>query len=201
MTDSVLYTIGHSNHDLSRFVNLLSLHGVTAIADVRSSPYSRFNPQFNRETLSASLKASAGLEYVYLGQELGARRGDPDCFDESGRVVFERVAETSSFQSGLQRVKLGMSRFRIALMCAEKDPLCCHRSLLICRYLRHDVPQIGHIQADGSIETQDALELRLLWECRLPEQDLFRSRADLIEDAYRQQAGRIAWVNESLVRS
>ena len=122
-------TIGHSTHAFDAFTALLHRHHVTAVADVRSAPYSRFNPQFNRKPLTEALKVQ-GMRYVYLGRELGGRSDDLDCY-EDGRIRYDRVAATESFKSGLARVVQGAAKHRIALMCAEKEPLDCHRTLLV----------------------------------------------------------------------
>src|SRR5215475_3029226 len=110
--NETLYTIGHSNRSLEEFLEALKAHGITAIADVRSQPYSRMNPQFDREALSASLKAE-GIAYVFLGKELGARSPDSSAY-EDGKVQFERLARASIFQEGLDRVRQGMAQFRVA---------------------------------------------------------------------------------------
>lgn len=149
-----LLTIGHSNHPIDHFVSLLTRHGVTALGDVRSFPRSRFNPQFNRDRLEASLK-DAGIGYVHLGDALGGMRGD-----------FAALAALPSFAAGLERVRNGALHRRIALMCAEKDPLDCHRFVLICRHLRRDLA-ISHILGDGTLVEQDALEDRLLTATKL----------------------------------
>jgi len=177
-----LYTIGHSNHPLDSFLNLLRMHGVTAVADVRSSPYSRHNPQYNREPLQQSLQ-EGGITYLYLGAALGARCPDPACYHE-GKVQFPRVARTQAFQQGLALVRAAMNGHRLALMCAEKEPLQCHRSVLVCRSLRKEPFSISHILADGSLETQADLEERLLRLMKLGQDDLFLDREQLIERAY-----------------
>ena len=100
MTNHPIFTIGHSNHSLEDFLALLSKHRVTAVADVRSAPWSRFNAHFNRNELAAALKAR-GIHYVYLGRELGGRPEDPALYDEDGRVRYERVARTSTFRAGV----------------------------------------------------------------------------------------------------
>jgi uncharacterized protein (DUF488 family) len=193
--EQALYTIGHSNHELPQFIGLLRQHGIAVVADVRSSPYSAYNPQFNRETLQAQLQA-AGIGYVFLGAELGARRTEPECYDDEGRVRYAHVAQTPGFCAGLQRLADLRSAQRVALMCAEKDPLTCHRTILICRALRDQTPDIRHIRGDGSLETHGAAESRLLALCKLPERDLFHSRDELVADAYDRQAARIAYVAE-----
>lgn len=121
---TVLYSIGHSNHSIERFLELLGQHGIEAIADVRSSPYSRHSPQFNREVLEIALKERE-IAYVFLGMELGARRHEQDCYTD-GRVDYERIPATEAFQHGISRLIDGASRMRVAMLCAEKDPLTCH---------------------------------------------------------------------------
>src|ERR1700741_1321559 len=107
---TVVYSIGHSTHAPDRFLSLLGQHSITAVGDVRSTPFSRFNPQFNRQTLKASLEAS-GIAYVFLGKELGARSDDERCY-ENGKVQYDRLASTALFQQGLDRVQEGTGRYR-----------------------------------------------------------------------------------------
>src|SRR5207244_7704170 len=132
------------------FLNLLKRHDVTAIADVRSKPYSRIAPQFNREILEKSLNG-AGIKYVFLGTELGARPADPSCY-ENGRVEYERLARTPLFQTGIDRVSKGSGLFRLAFMCSEREPLSCHRAIPVARMLTyvdfnvHHIPAVGHIE-------------------------------------------------------
>src|SRR6476620_8598881 len=121
MSSELVFTIGHSTHSLERFIELLRVANVNAVGDVRSSPYSRFNPQFSQNNLKDALKQH-GIVYVFLGRELGARSADPACYS-NGRVVYSRLAKTTLFQSGLQRIRTGAATYRIALMCAEKEPL------------------------------------------------------------------------------
>src|ERR1700761_2666928 len=103
---SMIYTIGHSNHSIEQFVALLKRHEITALADVRSTPYSRFNPQFRRESLQTSL-AGVGIQYVFLGEELGARSRDPEVYDLDGRVSYLKLAATALFKKGIERLKNG----------------------------------------------------------------------------------------------
>jgi hypothetical protein len=111
-----VFTIGHSNHPIDAFITLLRQHGITALADVRSAPYSRFQPQFNKDALDRSLKAE-GIKYVFLGKELGARSEDRSCY-QNGRVRYPLLAETALFRNGLERVMTGAQNFKIAIMCA-----------------------------------------------------------------------------------
>lgn len=186
-----LYTIGHSTHPNEKLIALLKQHGVTALADVRSRPYSRMNPQFNREEFKETLKRN-GIAYVFLGKELGARSEDPTCYVQ-GKVSYARLAQTAAFREGLERIEEGMKGYRIALMCAEKDPLACHRTILVARHLRARGVEVDHILEDGTLESHDAAMARLLKQLKLPEDDMFRSKQELLEEAYRMQGERIAY--------
>lgn len=193
---SVLYTIGHSNHSIESFISLLKRHEVTAIGDVRSHPYSRFVQQYSQEQLKASL-TTAGIAYVFLGKELGARSENPACYKQ-GRVQYVRLAKEPIFLEGIERVKQGLTRYRIALMCAEKDPIECHRALLVARKLFESGIPVNHILADGSLESHESMESRLLVTCKLPEGDMFKSREEFVADAYLLQGERVAYQDESM---
>ena len=186
-------TIGHSTHALEAFLALLRLHDATAVADVRCAPYSRFNPQFNREPLAQAL-GTEGVRYVYLGNELGGRSEDPACY-EDGRIRYDRVAATESFRSGLARVVDGAARHRIALMCAEKEPLDCHRTLLVSRALHEQGVDVAHIHAGGRLEPHGEAIDRLLDMLKLPREDLYRTREELIATAVARQSERVAYVD------
>ena len=188
-------TIGHSTHSAEVFLALLRQHQVEAVADVRSSPFSRFNPQFNREALEQFLKAG-GIRYVFLGKELGARSEDRSCYLD-GRVQFDRLAQTPLFQSGLDRVLQGANRYRIALMCAEKEPLECHRTLLVAKALAARGQPVLHIHADGHLETHEAAMERLLEVTGLPKVDMFRSKQELLAEAFARQELQVAYVDEA----
>lgn len=186
-------TIGHSTHAIEVFVALLQQHHVSAVVDVRSAPYSRFNPQFNRKAFAGAL-GRQGIEYVFLGGELGGRPDDPACY-ENGRIRYRRVARTERFRGGIDRVLRGMHRYRISLMCAEKEPLECHRTLLVARALDERGVDVAHIHADGSLEMHaDAMD-RLLDILKLPRGDLLETREDLIAAAISRQEERIGYVD------
>lgn len=193
-----VFTVGHSTHPIEAFLALLTQHGVTALADVRSTPYSRTNPQFNRETLERHLKEH-GIKYVFLGAELGARSNDLTCY-EHGRVQYARLARTDLFRAGIDRVIRGTNEYRIALMCAEKEPLDCHRTILVARTLSDLGVVVQHILADGRLESHDATMERLLRVVGLPDHELFRSRDQLIADALFRQEQKVAYVDEKLAR-
>jgi uncharacterized protein (DUF488 family) len=177
-------------------VDLLLENRVTTVADVRSSPYSRFCPQFNTGQLQQTLR-SEGIQYVFLGVELGARREEPECYFD-GVAKYELVVKTPAFAQGLQRLRAGLADHRIALLCAERDPLTCHRMILISRQLRNDV-EIVHIIGPGECESQQKAETRLLKLVGLPDRDLFRRHEELLEEAYAKQGAAIAYRRESVV--
>jgi uncharacterized protein (DUF488 family) len=172
----MLFTIGHSNHPIEHFLALLQQHAIAMVADVRSVPYSRRHPQFSREPLARAL-AAAGIEYLSLGDALGARPKDPACYTD-GRVDYDRIAARPEFTAGLTRVRAEAGRARVALMCAEREPLDCHRVMLVCRHLRTGAAKegdlaIAHILADGTLETQAALERRMVVRLGLAPPPLF----------------------------
>ena len=186
----LVLTIGHSTHPLERFAALLRRRSVATVADVRSTPYSRFNPQFDRETLAGSLNA-VGVAYLFLGRALGGRPADRSRY-ENRRVRYDRLAETPLFREGLDRVVRESENGRVALMCAEKEPLDCHRALLVGRALADRGVPVAHILADGTLESDDAAMDRLLDAMKVPRRDLFRPRRALVTEAIARKTGRIA---------
>ena len=190
---ATLYTVGHSNHSIEKFIGLLTANDITAVADVRSQPFSRRHPQFNKERIAATL-AQHGIAYVFLGKELGARSEDPSCY-ENGKVQYSRLAAAPAFKAGIERVLAGAEKFRVALMCAEKEPLDCHRTLLVSRALESAGASIAHIMADGSLEPQEKTMSRLIDLVGLPRDDLFK-RDDLITAACRLREDKIAYLKE-----
>lgn len=178
------FSIGHSNHPIGYFVGLLQRHGITALADVRSTPYSRRHPQFRRETLAESLK-QAGIAYVFLGEGLGGKR-------EGGLA---EAARTPLFRQGLERLREGAQRYRVAFMCAEREPTDCHRTILVCRYLKAPDVTIRHILADGTVEEHDSVERRLVEKEKMAPPPLMASDEKAweaaVENAY--EARSRAW--------
>ncbi len=194
MSDMV-YTIGHSNHEFTSFIRLVKLHGITAVADVRSQPYSRFFPHFRSAALKRHL-FEHGIAYLFVGKELGGRSDDPACY-RHGIVQYDLVAAQPRFREGLHRLLEEMKRHCVTLLCAEKEPLNCHRALLVGRNLVAAGVDVGHIHADGSLESHPKLESRLLAAWRLPDTDMFTSRNNLIAEAYRMQGERVAYKDPS----
>jgi uncharacterized protein (DUF488 family) len=187
-----VFSIGHSTHRSEYFLALLRQHEITALCDVRSKPYSGYSPQFNRKTLDEDLRRN-GMKYIFLGRELGARSDDPSCY-EGRKVQYDRIARTELFREGLARVQDGIRKgFRLVLMCAEGEPLECHRTILVARHLTGLGIEVQHIHTDGRLESHEEAIIRLAGNLHFPERDLFRTREDVLEDAYRMQADRIAY--------
>jgi uncharacterized protein (DUF488 family) len=182
-----LYTVGHSNLEAEALVALLLGAGVTAVADVRSSPYSRRLPHFNRQTLEATLRTN-GIAYVFLGAELGGRPASPALYAAEGWADYERVRQTEAFRSGMDRVARGLGRFVVALLCGEEDPLDCHRGLMITPALKEVGLPPRHLRRGGRVETTAQMEERLQNETGLG--GLF---AESLAEAYRVMNRRKAY--------
>ena len=186
----VIFTIGHSNHPIDTFIGMLETAEIEPVADARSVPYSKRHPQYRKDELAARLKGER-IANVFLSKELGARLDDPNCYVD-GRVVYDRTAATPDFDEGLRRVEEDASRLRIALMCAERDPLGCHRTLLVSRHLTRHGMSIRHIPVDGASEPGEAAEALLATAMGLEEGDLFLDSAARIEEAYRLRTGGLS---------
>jgi len=194
-----LYTIGHSNHTIEKFIELASMHSITTVYDVRSHPYSKFNPQFNRETIEEELKIR-NIKYYFLGEELGPRSSDQDCYID-GKVQYSCISKTFQFNQGIERLLVEMESNRISIMCAEKDPIICHRTILICRHMRQYDIEIKHILEDGEIESNSDAEKRLMKTLNIhnKQEDLFLSIEERIEKAYDIQGENIAYISKKLI--
>jgi uncharacterized protein (DUF488 family) len=193
-----LFSVGHSNQELAQFTALLGGAGVNAVADVRTSPYSRRMPWFNREALKQEL-TQIGIAYVYLGDLLGGRPHERDLYDAAGCADYERVRTTAYFRRGLERLMRGMERHAVAMMCCEDDPLDCHRGLMITPAVKEEGLSPLHLRKDGSVEATEAMERRLLRETGLAaqvENPLFGplltddERREVLAEAYRLMGRR-----------
>lgn len=152
-----LYTIGHSKHPIEKFTALLKLHGIEVVADVRTHPMSRFNPQFNRKKLEAELQEQQ-IKYVFLGNGLGGRPPGEQFYDDKGYTLYNMIAQSSAFKTDLEELTELTRTARVAVMCSEEDPNSCHRKLLIGKALfSSDVEvTINHIRGTGTIEEETA---------------------------------------------
>ncbi|MGQ0686707.1 DUF488 domain-containing protein [Bradyrhizobium sp.] len=173
------------------FVRLLRSASVTAVADVRSTPFSRRNPQFNRDTLREELRMD-GIAYVFLGEELGGRPKERQYFCD-GVADYEKMAKSSDFERGLRRVFEGSKQYRVALMCSEHDPLECHRCLLVGRALHERGATVRHILPNQLFLDQAEVERRLVQLSRHDAADLFQSYRERVAEAYRKRANKVAY--------
>lgn len=189
-------TIGHSTQSYEAFLALLHKAEVTALGDVRSVPFSRHVPHFNRAALKEALGAER-IAYVYLGDELGGRPKAPAFFTD-GIADYEKMAQSESFAKGLDRVIEGARTYRIALMCAERDPLDCHRCLLVGRALTERGVSVRYILSSGETVGQDVIEDQLLAMADQSNRDLFAPRQDQVAAAYRSRARRAAYSERSV---
>lgn len=186
----MIWTVGHSNHPIAHFLTLLRGAGMQCVADVRSVPFSRRFPQFSQKALAASLNA-AGIEYWFLGDALGARPKDPACYD-NGKASYTRIAATAAFKAAIDALIDKSASARLALMCAEREPLDCHRTILVSRALTLRGCDIAHILADGRVMPQAEIEQRLLSLAK-EGNDLFGDRAAALARAYDKRAERMAY--------
>ncbi len=167
-------SIGHSNHTFAHFASLLGRHEIECVVDVRSSPWSRYAPQFNREALGAEL-ATHGIEYVFLGAELGGRPDGDALYDDEGHVLYGAVAATPGFKGGIEALEAQGRARRVAIMCSEEDPTDCHRRLLVARVLQHRGVRVNHIRGDGRVQSESDLEPAAFQETLFAEEEPWRS--------------------------
>ena len=187
-----IFTIGYSTYSLESFLRVLEKYSINAIADVRSIPYSKFKPDFNRDFLEGYLSKKK-MAYVFLGDNCGARINAPECYVD-GKADYHLIAEHPTFREGLKRLRSGINnKYRIVLMCAEADPVNCHRSILVCRNLRFSEIRIKHILKDGSVEDHQKTEKRLMNLFNLYQPNLFKTESDRLEDAYALQGEKISY--------
>jgi uncharacterized protein (DUF488 family) len=154
--DRIIFSVGHSNHPLEKFLSLLRASFIDVLVDVRSHPYSRYNPQFNTKALQDSL-SKAGIKYLFFGKELGGRPKDDGFYGEDGNVDYSKLARSPLFIEGIDRLEKGIADYRIAIMCSEENPNNCHRRLLITPELEKRGIKVLHIRGDGRLESETDL--------------------------------------------
>ena len=190
-TRNPVFTVGHSNHTPEKFSSLLQMHGVDTVVDVRTAPYSRHLPHFNKEHLAEALK-QIGVRYVFRGKELGGQPTERACYDADGHVKYDDLAQTPAYGEAIDRIVDRAVERRLALMCSEKEPLDCHRTLMVSQSLAQRGVAVSHIKADGTLESHEEALDRLLSQFNLPPHgDLFRSRDEVIGDAVSRQARKV----------
>ena len=198
MDKPIIFTVGHSNHSIDVFLDLLVSFSINCLIDVRSVAASSYNPQFNKEPLSNFLKSNK-ITYLHFAEEFGARHDDPDLLDEDGKVNFDYVRKSWHFKNGVERLWQGIDKgYAIALMCSEADPFDCHRFSMISIALENDGFEVKHILKNKTIKTNQQLESELLkkYEKKIPKPDMFQpgiSRDDQLKVAYRLRNKEIAF--------
>lgn len=191
-----VYTIGHSTMPLAQFQALLRMHRIDALADIRTSPFSRHVRQFNRDNLQHELRR-VDIRYVFLGDELGGRPKEKELYF-NGIADYERMAQTAEFARGIARVVDGVKTYRVALMCAERSPLDCHRCLLVGRALHEGGMTVHHILGDGSVQNQDQIERQLMDLAGKTSSDLFDTPSARLVTAYRERSLKIAFADSQM---
>ena len=191
MTETTIFSIGHSNHSIDKFLSLLNDFEINMVVDVRSAPFSRMFPQFNQEAFKKSLSDNT-IGYLFLGDQIGGRSNDPDDYLD-GQVLYKSLARKEAFKLGINRLKEGSVKYQIAIMCSEKEPLDCHRTLLVSEALVRSGVVVRHIHADGTIETHGEALVRLLALHNLSSPDLFSNDTDRVQEALTLQEKKIAY--------
>ncbi len=198
MEKPIIYTVGHSNHSIDYFLELLKTFSIKCLIDVRSVAASSYNPQYNKEPLSAFLRNN-GITYLHFAEEFGARHSDVDLLDEEGKVDFDKIRKSWLFKNGVERVWLLHDKgFSIALMCSEGEPFDCHRFSMISIALAMEGFEVKHILRDKTLKSNEDLEKQLLkkYDKKLPKPDMFQpniTTEDQLKVAYRLRNKEIAF--------
>ncbi len=172
-----IYTIGYGSRSIEQFIEVLQQHKIAYLIDVRSTPYSRYKPEFSREALAAELQRHR-IRYVFMGATLGGQPDNEDCYDENGQVDYQKVKDTKNYQRGIERLQTAFDQQQcVALMCSEGKPEQCHRSKLIGASLDEQDISLIHIDENDEQQTQEKVIDRLTGgQLRLFGEDTFHSR-------------------------
>lgn len=192
-----LFTIGYSGFAIEDFIAVLKKNSIGALVDIRSSPYSKYFKDYDITSLKFILNEKK-IYYLFFGNELGARPEDHSLYT-NGVADFSKMANSKSFRNGCERVREGLNKFSICLMCAEKDPATCHRAILVTNNFRNIYPEINifHIYSPSKIESQEQLDIRIMTINKLDQGDLLKSEIERQKDAYLSQEKKIAYTIES----
>ena len=157
-----IYTIGHSNYSVEKLIDMLKFYDINCVVDIRGTPYSKYNIQFDKETIKYTLTHS-GFIYIYMAKELAAKRINKQSYNSEGYSDFEKVIHEDDFINGIKRLKVGCEKgYKIALLGAMQEPIRCHRSILVGRSLRDYGFNVKHILDDYSIASQEDIEKNIL---------------------------------------
>lgn len=157
MAVTPVYTIGYGNRSIESFIRLLHMYGIKYLVDLRSQPYSRYKPEFSKAALEQYLKQQH-IRYVYMGDTLGGRPEDTDCYTEDGKVDYNVLREKDFYRRGIDRLHTAWEKqLPIALMCSEMKPEECHRGKLVGNTLVEQGLVVSHIDESGNVKTQDEI--------------------------------------------
>lgn len=197
-----LFTVGHSTYDLDYFLRVLKAYNINCIVDVRSTPYSKYSTQYNRDSIKSVLKSN-NITYIYMGKEFGARRSSRDLYTREGYVDFEKVKYDEDFKAGIERIKVGLKKgYNIAFMCTEKRPEECHRCILVGRNFKDLGYKVVNIINENEYKLQEDIEkdlLEIYYPDRnqialIPEMNLAnKSDEELIKEAYKLRNKEIGY--------
>ncbi len=191
-----LYTIGYAGFPLDDFLSELRSKSIGAIIDVRSSPYSSRFEQFNITNIKDILNKNK-IYYLFLGDKLGARPKDISLYTDNC-ADFEKMSKSSQFIDGCKRIKEGLNKFSVCIMCAEKDPATCHRTILVANTLRNLYPEVNifHIHPLSKIEPQEKLDRRIMAMYDLEQEHFFKNFEERLKEAYSLRGKAIAYSEE-----
>ncbi|MBC5998220.1 DUF488 domain-containing protein [Romboutsia ilealis] len=157
-----IFTIGHSNYPVEKLIDMLKFYNINCVVDVRGTPYSKYNVQYNKETIKNTL-IKAGFVYIYMAKEFAAKRENKISYNKEGYSDFEKVIKEEDFKNGVKRLENGCKKgFKIALLGAMQDPIRCHRSILLGRELERLGFTVNHIMDDYAIKDQRYIEEKIL---------------------------------------
>jgi uncharacterized protein (DUF488 family) len=168
LKQGAVYSIGHGIRKIEDFIFLLKKYNIQYLVDVRSIPYSRFNPQYRQPALKKLLE-QAGINYIFMGNELGGRPKDASCYDENGKVSYAKIKEHLFFKQGIERlIKASEQGIPLAMMCSESKPEECHRSKLIAPALEKENIVVIHIDEKGELEDQNTVLKKMKGKSKNP---------------------------------
>ncbi|MBC6004556.1 MAG: DUF488 domain-containing protein [Paeniclostridium sordellii] len=188
-----IFAIGHSNYPYEKFIEMIKKYGIDCVVDIRETPYSKYNTQYNREILRENLKSS-GFTYVYMGHEFGAKRQTKESYNDEGYADFEKVIKEELFLKGIERITKGLQMgYKIVLLGAMQEPIRCHRSIMLGKYLNEKGFDVKYIMHEGNIVNQDYIEEDLLNKYFSDRNQLSidsllgtdKSREEMIEEGYK----------------
>lgn len=201
-----VFAIGHSNYTIEKLIDMLNQYNINCVVDIRETPYSRYNIQYNREDFCKTLRKE-GFIYIYMGKEFGARRGSKESYNREGFADFEKVSKEDIFKKGIERIKDGCKKgYKIALLGAMQDPIRCHRSILVGRRLNENGINVKYILHEGDVAEQEDIENQLLDKYFSERNQITidslignsMSKEDMINEAYRLANKEIGYRTECI---